>query len=619
MITSLVGCSFLTHIVFVFSGWSFKIPVSSSSTAIWIHGCVRWSTPFAVGRRWSNWPVIWPSPNTPSRCWSSFSSTKFNPPFFPHRNRLSFGWSLSKLSQGPRETASQLGAPSVSTCRSIGSSILRKLSHHRSINLQQVISWFFITDSAFGTPEDCFFQFSLLLAFANWSFDWLIACLLDVSIDRLVGRSVGWLIDWLIIYVVFFSVLSAELLLQFFTFYASFPFTNHVMSCFSGEVIPIESFPVPEDGFKLRYVNLQDPFDLAHNIAKSVGLPTFTAFREFLRQEVCVFSQIPLDLVVLFNIDYTAPDLPPSPVMVSISASRKFPVKEDSSWGPKVADLTQKMLLEFFRCEFVREMSAEDFGEQKGFSFRYWICFKIFAVVEFFLFDLGLMSVFAFWFDFTVIFLLTYLVQWIIYFLFCLQGLFPSAAAFISWARLWKISTAGWSVGAGPNDVTFANNWPKTCNSPRSRRSGTWKWPSENASIRLPIKAAPLISTSPSWSTRWKRKKCAFRCRARSKRMSLRELSSRLIHCIDWLIDQVWFSLRFLFREFFDILWKFLPDQTRRYLKMDEPIIQAATSGEDPSAIKAELNGVITTESPADVPGNVWFVADFHKRDETHA
>ena len=361
----------------------------------------------------------------------------------------------------------------------------------------------------------------------------------------LIDWSVDWLIDWLIMFVVSFSVLSAELLLQFFTFYASFPFTNHVMSCFSGEVIPIESFPMPEDGFKLRYVNLQDPFDLAHNIAKSVGLPTFTAFREFLRQEVCVFSRIPLDLVVLFNIDYTAPDLPPSPVMVSISASRKFPVKEDSSWGPKVADLTQKMLLEFFRCEFVREISAEDFGEQKGSSFRYWICFKFSTVVECVVYS-WLMLVFAFSLDFTVMILLTYLVQWIIYFLFYSQGLFPSAAAFISWARLWEISTAGWSVGAGPNDVTFANNWPKTCNSPRSRRSGTWKWPSENASIRLPIKAAPLISTSPSWSTRWKRKKCAFRCRARSKRIPLRELSSRLTHCIAlivWLIRCVFFAL----------------------------------------------------------------------------
>ena len=150
--------------------------------------------------------------------------------------------------------------------------------------------------------------------------------------------------------------------MDFFAFYASFDFPSNVMSTFTGEVIPVQSFEVPPDGFRFRYVNIQDPFDMAHNIAKSVSMHTFITMREWMRQEVAVFSKIPLSLITLFDKDYSETCLPAIPVMVSISAHKsKVPFAE---WTPKVADLTKRIFEDFFRCEFVRELSEGDAGEK---------------------------------------------------------------------------------------------------------------------------------------------------------------------------------------------------------------------------------------------------------------
>lgn len=156
-------------------------------------------------------------------------------------------------------------------------------------------------------------------------------------------------------------LLTAELMLEFFKFFMDFPFTNNVLCGCSGEVIPKESFQPPEDGFRFRYITLQDPFDLAHNIAKTVSLQTFVSFCEHVNNECTIFAGRALDLRIMLEKDRPEEDLPAPPVMVSVSGFKaSLPT---TAWIPKVPDLTKKILEDFFQCEFVKEMDEEESGE----------------------------------------------------------------------------------------------------------------------------------------------------------------------------------------------------------------------------------------------------------------
>ncbi|XP_055337892.1 speckle targeted PIP5K1A-regulated poly(A) polymerase-like [Paramacrobiotus metropolitanus] len=111
---------------------------------------------------------------------------------------------------------------------------------------------------------------------------------------------------------------EADLLLDFFEYYSTFSFPTTVMRGWSGEVVPLSDFrdslPPTGDPFKLRYVNLQDPFDLSHNIAKSVSLTTFVALLRWLQEEVAVFRRRALNLLPLLETERE--DVAPPPVML---------------------------------------------------------------------------------------------------------------------------------------------------------------------------------------------------------------------------------------------------------------------------------------------------------------
>ncbi|OQV23598.1 putative Speckle targeted PIP5K1A-regulated poly(A) polymerase [Hypsibius exemplaris] len=301
----------------------------------------------------------------------------------------------------------------------------------------------------------------------------------------------------------------AELLVQFFNFYVDFPFTNHVMCGYTGEVLPVEDFPVPEEGFRFRYVNLQDPFDLAHNIAKSVCLTTFISFREFLRQEVAVFTRMPLNLLVLFNIDHAAADLPDYPVMISISPSRSL--KElDDEFGQKVAGLTAKMLMQFFRCEFVREISREEFG---SFPFS--------------------------------------------------RAIHPLGPVLVDLhCRL------------------ECESWSKR----RNIRKQLSKKP-ELAKLSTPAEEWEMEAAIGNHLHRTTHRQVAFDFYVT---LMLNNVESEKV-CIFLTCPQKTDPVR----EFFDILWKFLPEQTRRYLKPAEPPAV--------KAVVVEAEGKVTTAGPEPV------------------
>lgn len=125
-------------------------------------------------------------------------------------------------------------------------------------------------------------------------------------------------------------------------------------------MIPIEMFEKPEDGFKMRYINFQDPFDLCHNIAKTVSLQTYRCFRQHISSEVAIFSKRALDLVLLFEKDRPEEDALGTSTMVSVAGSRAAPPTID--WMIKAAEMAQKILVDFFCCD-VRELSQEESGK----------------------------------------------------------------------------------------------------------------------------------------------------------------------------------------------------------------------------------------------------------------
>ena len=101
---------------------------------------------------------------------------------------------------------------------------------------------------------------------------------------------------------------TAELLLEFFRFYAAFPFVDNVVDLLTAEVIPMDKFELADDIVRRRYVNLQDPFDRVHNIGKPLTIDAFLCLRatlrrsvvdEIVRRECRAFSQRFLDLRAL--------------------------------------------------------------------------------------------------------------------------------------------------------------------------------------------------------------------------------------------------------------------------------------------------------------------------------
>ncbi len=70
---------------------------------------------------------------------------------------------------------------------------------------------------------------------------------------------------------------SVDLLRGLFHFYSTFDFTTNVLSLKTGTALPIATFtppesPVNEDqSFKLGPLNVQDPFELSHNVTFNVN------------------------------------------------------------------------------------------------------------------------------------------------------------------------------------------------------------------------------------------------------------------------------------------------------------------------------------------------------------
>ncbi|NWY59133.1 STPAP polymerase, partial [Chionis minor] len=69
-----------------------------------------------------------------------------------------------------------------------------------------------------------------------------------------------------------------SLLAEFFRVFGDFDFAGRVISLREGRALPLPVSDVPE-GFKLGPLNLQDPFELSHNVAANVNEKTAERFR----------------------------------------------------------------------------------------------------------------------------------------------------------------------------------------------------------------------------------------------------------------------------------------------------------------------------------------------------
>ncbi|XP_055327857.1 uncharacterized protein LOC129581038 [Paramacrobiotus metropolitanus] len=81
----------------------------------------------------------------------------------------------------------------------------------------------------------------------------------------------------------------SELLLRFFQFYSDINFAQCVIEIKSGKILLPEDFRGPND-FKWAYINVQDPFDLSHNIAKSVDFFTFMSFHDEMKRAIQILT-----------------------------------------------------------------------------------------------------------------------------------------------------------------------------------------------------------------------------------------------------------------------------------------------------------------------------------------
>ncbi|XP_010005594.1 PREDICTED: speckle targeted PIP5K1A-regulated poly(A) polymerase, partial [Chaetura pelagica] len=70
--------------------------------------------------------------------------------------------------------------------------------------------------------------------------------------------------------------LAASLLAEFFCFFSDFDFSGRVVSLREGRALPLDHPTLPSlgEGFKLGPFNLQDPFELNHNVAANVTAKT---------------------------------------------------------------------------------------------------------------------------------------------------------------------------------------------------------------------------------------------------------------------------------------------------------------------------------------------------------
>ncbi|XP_072020945.1 speckle targeted PIP5K1A-regulated poly(A) polymerase-like [Amphiura filiformis] len=83
---------------------------------------------------------------------------------------------------------------------------------------------------------------------------------------------------------------SVDLLREFFHFYSTFDFTTNVISLKTGTALPISTFAPPESpvfegqSFRLGPLNIQDPFELSHNVAFNVNEKIMQSFCKQLKK-----------------------------------------------------------------------------------------------------------------------------------------------------------------------------------------------------------------------------------------------------------------------------------------------------------------------------------------------
>lgn len=78
------------------------------------------------------------------------------------------------------------------------------------------------------------------------------------------------------------------LLLKFFEFYLNFPYSTHLITTRPGKALTFEEYQTScqfHPGFKLKpFLNIQDPFDLAHNLTSGMSGPHFRLLMLTMRQ-----------------------------------------------------------------------------------------------------------------------------------------------------------------------------------------------------------------------------------------------------------------------------------------------------------------------------------------------